>query len=46
MKASTYMCYEENTTISSILPIITGLVESMKESSEDCPNLVHFINMM
>ena len=40
--ATTYMCYEENTTISSTLPIIHGLVESMKKSSEDCPNVVHF----
>ena len=40
--ATPYMCCEENTTISSTLPIMHGLVESMKESSEDCMNVVHF----
>ena len=33
------MCYKDNSTISSTLPIIHRLVERMKESSEDCTML-------
>ena len=42
--ATTFLSYEENTTISVILPIVFSLVEGLKESSEDSTNLKLFKN--
>ena len=40
--ATTFLGYEENTTISVILPVIFSLVEGLKECSEDSATLKQF----
>ena len=40
--ATTFLSYEENTTISVILPVIFSLVEGLKECSEDSATLKQF----
>ena len=40
--ATTFFSYEENTTISVILPVVCSLAEGLKENSEDSANLNQF----
>ena len=44
--ATTFLSYEENTTISVILPVIFSLVEGLKESEEDSPTLKQFKSLI
>jgi len=44
--AVTFFSYEENSSLSCILPVIFGLVESLKECSEDCPAIRDFKQLM
>ena len=44
--ATTFFSYEENSSLSCILPVIFGLVEKLKESSEDCPAIRQFKQLM
>ena len=44
--ATTFFSYEENSSLSCILPVIFGLVESLKECSEDSPAIRDFKQLM
>ncbi len=44
--ATTFFSYEQNSSLSCILPVIFGLVESLKESSEDCRAIHEFKQLM
>ena len=44
--ATTFFSYEENTSLSCILPVIFGLLESLKECGEDSAAIREFKKMM
>jgi len=44
--ATTFFSYEANSSLSCILPVIFGLVDSLKECGEDCPAIREFKQLM